>query len=80
MAAMQCRRHFSIMSKTVQVIALKSHEWAKKFRKAGEVYDVDPTDDRFDALLKLGLAEIVQSEPADPPKGRYQRRDLRARE
>jgi hypothetical protein len=71
--------------KTVQVIALRDHEWAGEPRKLGETYEVDPSDVRFDALITIGHAKIADVQPSapnpEPPsKGRYQRRDLRAKE
>ncbi len=69
--------------KTVKVIALRDHEWAGTARKLGETYEVDPSDVRFDALLKIGHAQLAEAEPEAPatePKGRYKRRDLRATE
>lgn len=43
----------------VQVIALKDHEWNYIPRKIGERYEVDSEDVRFDAMLALGLAEVI---------------------
>ncbi len=71
------------MTNTIKVIALRDHEWAGKPRKLGEVYEADPSDVRFDALLKIGHAKLAEAEPEAPtaePKGRYKRRDLRPAE
>jgi len=65
----------------VKVIALKDHEWAKVQRHPGDTYVCDTEDDRFNALLVMGLAKYVSSvedlRPQQPT--RYNRRDLRAK-
>lgn len=64
--------------KTVKVVALKQHVFANIPRKVGEVYEA--TDDVLGTLLAVGFAKILDTkvEEADPPKGKYNRRDMRA--
>lgn len=59
-------------------MALKDHEWKGIPRAANEIYTIDAEDVRFDALLAMGLAKLVDPiEPESQPAGRYNRRDLR---
>jgi hypothetical protein len=71
------------MPKKVQVIALKDHDWAGQPRKTGETYEVDPNDVRFDALLSLKLATLVDEKvhlEEPPAKRKYNRRDMTAKD
>lgn len=74
--------------KLVKVIALKDHEWAKVAHHPGDVYFADAEDDRFHALLTMGLARRIDveerrveeprvEEPRIITPGRYKRRDMR---
>lgn len=73
------------MAKTVRMIALRQHVYDNVVRKAGEQYDVviDETSyrDVVGTLVTVGHAKILDlkpEDPADPPKGKYNRRDMRA--
>lgn len=75
--------------KLVRVQALKDHEWRAVPRKSGEIYHVDSEDIRFEALLAIGFAKVVDpaASPKSPaedtripsPPARYARRDMRAK-
>lgn len=63
--------------KLVKVIALKDHEWAKVSRHTGDIYEADQDDERFYALLTMGLAKYHHEESRVTLPGRYKRRDMR---
>lgn len=66
--------------KTVRVVALKDHDYDQKPRKAGDVYEADP---KFLTILTgLGRVKVVEVTEAPKPEshGRYNRRDMRAKD
>jgi hypothetical protein len=64
----------------IKVVALHAHEWAKTPHQPHDRYEADTEDPRFDALLKLGLAKVVEEEyvTAPVPRAEYRRRDMKA--
>lgn len=66
----------------IKVIALKEHTYAGINRKADEVYEIDPRFLQTLVALKK-VKPFTETETATTeaqPRGRYNRRDLRAKE
>lgn len=66
---------------TLRVRTIRDHIYDAKNRKVGDVYDIE--ERHKELLTRIGyvkVEEVEERKEDDPPKGRYNRRDMRPQE